>query len=306
MQQGLVALPELCEGEDCTGSQAFEYSNKFTASHLLSWKINKDWNVYIFETIIWQDKDLFSQRGFDMNYLNPIIFYRPVEFAVGSSDNAIIGFGGSWMINKKTQIYSQFVIDEMVVKQFIYQTGWWANKYAAQLGVKMFDPFNTKNTYFQLEWNFVRPFTYSHGSVQQNYGHYVQSLAHPAGSNFYEVMGRFIKDWRNFQFSTKVEFLLQGSDIYDLETMELQNLGGNIFQSYIDPFIIRGNIVGQGLTTNTLLTGVQTAYVFDQKNDGRIQLGFGLKYVNQENYNNTYSNTLTPVISGGLVYGFNN
>ena len=66
------------------------YRKKFSTIHHLSYNINEKLNIGFFEAIIWE-QDTFG-RGFDVNYLNPIIFYRPVEFALGSEGgNALMG-----------------------------------------------------------------------------------------------------------------------------------------------------------------------------------------------------------------------
>jgi len=280
------------------------YKDKFTSTHLLSWNVSPKVNFYFFETIIWQNEDTLSTRGFDVNYLNPIIFFRPVEFAVGSSDNAIVGLGSSWKINNKAQVYGQFVVDEMVVNEFASRTGWWANKYGAQLGFKIFDAFGSKDTYFQMEWNQVRPFTYSHGSPQQNYAHFNQPLAHPAGANFYEFLAIFVKDIKRYQFKSETYFLLQGRDIPAFDGEEYQNLGGDIFRSYENPFLVRGNVVGQGLTNNSLSSQLSAAYVFNQKNDGRFFINYNFSYLTYENLQNGISRLNGSSFSLGASLNF--
>lgn len=77
------------------------------------------------------------------------------------------------------------MFDEFNVKHFFKGDGWWANKWALQLGVKYIDII--PNLDAQLEFNMARPFTYTH-SEDVNYSHYNQPLAHPLGASFYEVM----------------------------------------------------------------------------------------------------------------------
>lgn len=294
-----INLFSMQKGLRSTLDAEFDYTNKFTSTHLLSWNIKPNLNVYFFETIIWQNEDTLSNRGFDLNYLNPIIFYRPVEFAIGSSDNAMVGAGSAWRPNKQLQIYGQFVVDEMVFDQFISRTGWWANKYGAQLGFKYFDPFKIKDSYVQMEWNQVRPFTYSHGSPQQNYAHYNQPLAHPAGSNFYEFMALMVKKHNRFEGQLQASFTLKGDDIPATDSLEYQNLGGDVFRSYVDPFYVRGNSVGQGITSNILNLRLGLAYIFDEQHDGRVYLGYRYNYIGFD-----YSNLSSHLITAGVRLNF--
>ncbi|HEY4799705.1 MAG TPA: hypothetical protein VII99_11560, partial [Bacteroidia bacterium] len=161
-----------------------DFVNKYGTFHYLSWNASKRLNISFFESIIWQGTDSNRVRKFDVNYLNPMIFYRPVEYSLGSSDNALLGFSYKIKVGKKCrqQFYGQIVIDEFLLKEVLaifkkaahpfdhtIQYGWWGNKQGVQFGFKDFDLFTVKNLNFQTEINAVRPYTYSHGSVLQNY-----------------------------------------------------------------------------------------------------------------------------------------
>ncbi len=60
------------------------YLRKYSTVHYLSWTFWKRVNLSFFDAIIWQTTDsLGNYRGFDLQYLNPIIFMRPVEYSLG-------------------------------------------------------------------------------------------------------------------------------------------------------------------------------------------------------------------------------
>ena len=63
---------------------------KHGAFHYLDYALNNNLTIGLFEAIIWQSRDENFERGFDVHYLNPIIFYRPVEFSKHSPDNALL------------------------------------------------------------------------------------------------------------------------------------------------------------------------------------------------------------------------
>ncbi|HKL02733.1 MAG TPA: hypothetical protein VJ911_03625, partial [Cryomorphaceae bacterium] len=86
-----VNLYSMLRGSTPYTGERLDFSSKYTTSHYLSWAVTPSFNVGLFETIVWQGSDSLSNRGFDPNYLNPIIFFRPVEYASGSADNALIG-----------------------------------------------------------------------------------------------------------------------------------------------------------------------------------------------------------------------
>ena len=131
-------------------------------------------------------------NSFDINYLNPIIFYRAVERDMGSNDNALIGFDAKYT-RENLVVYGQLLIDEFNFNSIVNNRNSYLNKNAWQLGVYFkLSPLNNlfKQHYFQVEANSVRPFTYSH-NTSSYYSHYSQSLAHPLESNFRELVIKF-------------------------------------------------------------------------------------------------------------------
>jgi len=218
---------------------------KYMAMHAIDFKITDKWSLSVFETVVWQNSDSLSTRNFELNYLNPIIFYRPVEFAQGSADNVLLGLAFNYQHNKKFNIYGQLFLDEFLLSEVRGATGWWANKVGVQVGFKAENVI--PNSLFYSEFNTARPFTYTHGSVFQNYGHLNQSLAHPLGTNFYEWTSGFQIEKADWKFNTRFNWALYGRD------KNGDNYGGDIFRSYAGPFRSRGNIIGQGNTHNSYI-----------------------------------------------------
>lgn len=163
------------------------YGSKYMATHFLSWNISKKLNIGFFESVLWANK---NNRGFDVNYLNPIIFYRAIEFSTGSrSGNALIGLSGKYKLSNKVNIYGQLIIDEFSSKDIFGGEKSWKNKLGFQFGAKFYNVFKVKNLILQLEYNQARPYTYSHDELLLNYGHNNQSMAHLWGANFKEIIG---------------------------------------------------------------------------------------------------------------------
>ena len=53
--------------------------------HYLYYNLTKNINIGVFESILWQSKSEEVYKGFELAYLNPVIFYRPVEFSKHSN-----------------------------------------------------------------------------------------------------------------------------------------------------------------------------------------------------------------------------
>jgi hypothetical protein len=218
---------------------------KFSAIHYLSWNITREFNISIFESVVWQAKDSIVNRGFDPNYLNPVVFYRPVEYANGSADNVLLGLNTSFKFDKHQSLYAQLILDEFLLAELRSDQKWWGNKYGVQFGYKSNSFFN-EHLYFQAEFNMVRPFTYSHKYSTQSYGHLNMPVTHPIGANFYEVLQITAFQKGRLQLTNKLTYASYGTDTSAI------NYGQNIFNSYTDRADDYNQITMQGNKKNVL------------------------------------------------------
>ena len=273
--------------------------NRFGTFHYLSWNVTKNFNVSFFETEIFQGTDSIRHRGFDPNYLNPVIFYRPIEYSLGSGDNALLGFNTSVKIENHVKLYGQVVLDEFNLTYIRAHTGWWANKQGIQLGGKYINAFGLRNLSLQTEFNWVRPYTYSHASEQQNYSQFNQPLAHPFGSNFYEFLAFVTYKYKNCQFDLKGLYALIGMDSASAKS----DVGQNIFLSYnLHPNDF-GNYVGQGIKYNFMQAEFKFTYFLIRGLNLRLEAGVIERYVKAAD---GYLNA-TPFIYAGIktsMYNF--
>jgi hypothetical protein len=218
---------------------------KYFATHALSWNATDRFQVSFFEMVVWQAKDSLNNRNLDIHYLNPLLFYRPLEYTQGSADNVILGAGFKHRPLDKLHWYMQIVLDEFLFDEIRHKTGWWANKFGGQIGVRCFDLLPGLS--IQTELNSVRPFTYSHGSELQSWGHYDQALAHPLGANFWEWSNLISYKLSDLYFVTNKYIISSYGRDKDVDADGIiDNLGGNIFRSYVDPYRARGNTLLQG------------------------------------------------------------
>ncbi len=236
------------------------YSTKYIANHYLSWNLSKRMNIGLFESVIWSNT---NSRGFDVNFLNPIIFYRTVEFASSArTGNAVLGLTGKYKFNNQINCYGQFILDEFSLEDVNNVSGSWKNKFGYQVGAKYYNAFNINNLHLQLEFNYVRPYVYSHLSASTNYGHNNQNLGHQWGGNFQELIliSRYIKG--RYFADAKLTFAKRGLD-FD-PTIDNNNYGSNIYRSYNEtrPFD-KNVVVGQGNKTNVFIADIQAGYLIN-------------------------------------------
>jgi hypothetical protein len=207
-------------------SGRYGFDKKFLMLHYLSFNVNKRLNLGFFESIVWRGSDSIQNRGFDLYYLNPLLFMRPVEFSLNSPDNANMGMAIKLRLWRKTYVYGQLFLDDFIVKEFIANKGWWGNKYGVQFGAKSYNMLNISGLYAQAEYNFVRPYTYSHGSSLTNFGNNYQALAHPLGANFHEIVTILNYSKNKWVFKAQAAANVQGID------SSKTSFGANIYKSY--------------------------------------------------------------------------
>lgn len=228
-------------------------SKKYVATHHFSYNIRPNFSIGLFETVVFT-----RNNTMELNYFNPIIFYRALEYNLNSADNVMLGANFKYNFLRKFSLYGQFILDELLIKElFIERRGWWANKYGLQLGAKYINIANIDHLDGQIEYNMVRPYTYSHYNNRGSYTNYSQPLAHPLGANFsewivklrYQPTPRWIFDARLIASQT-------GEDPNGL------NYGADPYKpnkSYVNEF---GNTIGQGIKTDILLTNFTASYQF--------------------------------------------
>lgn len=249
------------------------YRKKWGVIHYLDWNISDRVSVGVFESIIWQNADSTGKRGFDVKYLNPIIFFRPVEFAGGNSpDNVLIGINAKVEPFDKAAFYGQLALDEFKFDEVFGGEGWWANKHGIQLGFKAFDLFRVKDLNWLLEFNTVRPYMYSQSDPLINYGHYNQPLAHPQGANFRELLSVASYNLDRWRFRGQLVF-----SRYGLDPADSLNYGKDIYKSYQTRVRDYGNHTLQGLKTNLYYGNLQVGYLLNPKNNLRLQTGLTVR-----------------------------
>jgi len=249
---------------------------KYAVIHHLNIKLRKNLDFGLFETVVFGRNDTTKAQHFELNYFNPIIFYRSVEQAIGSPDNASMGVDLKYNFLNHFSLYSQFYLDDFNVSEFKKRNGWWGNKLGFQSGLKYIDVANINNLDLQVEYNTVRPYTYTHNNKDANYTHYNQTLAHPLGANFKEFIG-ILRYYPIPKLGLKIKFInaSYGADSSDF------NWGSNIFIKIDKSKIQEYNTkVLQGVTTNISL--MEFTITYEWKPNIYLDLKYLMREVNNE------------------------
>ncbi len=224
---------------------------KYMTTHFLSYK-HRNLELGIFESVIFE-----RQSNFDLQYLNPVILYRLVEYNLDSSDNVLIGINGKLNIAKRLQFYGQLMMDEFLLRELIIERqGWWANKYGIQAGVRYINVLDVENLNLQVEYNLVRPYTFGH-RTSANYSHANQPLAHPLGANFDEI---------NFEVSYYItpKIKIQSENFFIRQGLDSDSIlyGANVLRLSDERPSDFGNNLLQGSFSRTLISSNKISYEF--------------------------------------------
>jgi hypothetical protein len=132
----------------------------------------------------------------------------------------------------------------------------------------------------------VRPYTYTHVTIEQNYGHKNEELAHPLGANFIESVNILRYKRGNWLAELMVNYSKAGRDT------SMRSFGGDIFKSYLLRQGEYGHSMTQGNEVNTIYTRAEVSYVLNATMNFRIFGGL------------SYRNEWSEIDSGSEFYGF--
>ena len=189
------------------------YNRKHGSFLYLNYIFNKYFQAGLFEGVMFKTSGSGYNNRFPAMFFVPVIFSRSIAYGLDNEHNVLLGINGKLSPLKSIQLYGQFALDDAKL-----------NKYAYQTGVKFFDFLWLKNLYLQMEYNFVRPYTYSHIDVQQNWSFYNEAFAASPGTGFTEKI--IIASYRLNDFIISFKM----NDIYSSTETADENYGINIFK----------------------------------------------------------------------------
>ncbi len=192
------------------------FQQKAANFQYLSWTATNRLELGLFQGLIWQAANGNNKQCYNFNYFDPIIGINAARYGLADDNhNVLLGSTAKYKITSNILVYGQVVADDIGPAESI------KNKTGYQLGLKYYFP----KVEVMLEYNRVRPYTYTNDNIAENYNHYNQALADPLGANFKELIAqanfRFAK---HFAVHLQVNYALIGED-------ENNNNGSNIFLS---------------------------------------------------------------------------
>ena len=181
-----ASLSSVTRREEGSTSEAL-FQRKTMSTHYFSWLVTKWLNVGLFESTLWQTEDSNGTLPLQWQQFNPIIGVNTITTGFEDVNHTVVGGNLKIKLPFKTILYNQFVYDG-------------GSKYGYQVGVKFFlIPYIT----LQAEYNNVAKNTYQSNIPLQAYTNYNESLAHPLGNDFDELVGILNLKYKRAFFQVK-------------------------------------------------------------------------------------------------------
>jgi hypothetical protein len=197
----------------------------------------------------------------DFAYLNPILFFTFAEKTLQDRDNKNFVFDLRTKFWKNIEFTGTVFIDDD--EQFAFVTGKTdrSEKFVYQVGTMIYEPF-IKNLSLTVEYTKIRPYTYSHYDIKDNYTAYGVNLGHRIGPNADEIFTRLtynISDWGriNLEYSR----IRKGNNIYDANGNLIKNVGGDVLYGYRDDIDDPNAQFLEGERVNSEMVGINFRWI---------------------------------------------
>ena len=268
---------------------------KHSTMHYLSLNLFKGFNIGFFEAVVYDGVIEGQRRGFEFEYLNPMVVYRPVEYGLGSTDKIQIGVNLSYRFSPKLMLYGQVLIDEFLLKEVRARSRWWANKFGFQFGLKGQSEWNDGQISYSSEVNLVRPFTYGHNNPGQSFTNMNLPLAHPYGANFAENSTRLLYRKNRWDYGLDLIYLLRGENTNYQYGSDINMSNMNRPLDEDGKRIDYGYHIGSGMKYNLLKLQATVGYQIFPKYRMRAFITLDSSWLSQQGSTNNYI---------GVFFGF--
>ncbi len=205
-----------------------ERYTKYFSAHRLKIAIKNVVDIGVTDVVIYNGR-------IDFAYLNPILFWLFAEKSLQDRDNKNVCFDFRTRFLKNTEFQGTIFIDDDEGFAILSGKTNREQKFAYQLGAYFYEPLSIKNLSFIIEYTKIRPYTYTHYDLKNNYTAYGINLGHPIGPNADEVFTRLsynISDWG--RINLEYRFIRKGNNIFDDNGNLIKNVGGDLIHAFRD------------------------------------------------------------------------
>ncbi len=197
-----------------------QFPSKYLVMHRAAFKPN--WG----EVAVWEGL-IYSKRGIDFAYLNPLSFFKSLEHALHDRDNSLLGADFTIRPFHRLQLKGSFILDDIKFEEIGKK--FWSNKTAWNLSAIYIFPFNLD---FGLEYSRVEPYSFSHFDSVNSYtndGFLLGTSLLPNSDELSILLNYWIGE--RYPITAKINYQRHGNNIYDKNGNLVKNVGGDPFQT---------------------------------------------------------------------------
>lgn len=196
-----------------------EIPEKYMAIHRFAFR--PDWGEIAFSEVV-----VYSDRGPDLAYLNPLSFLKSLEHSLKDRDKSLMGLDMTIRPFDGMQVKGSFLLDDIRFEKI--GTGYWSNKTAWNVsGLYSFDfPID-----IGLEYSRVEPYMYTHFNVQNSYTNDSRPIGSILQPNSDQIFFKLQYWWgERYPISLAFTRTRHGRNIVDENGDIIYNAGGDILE----------------------------------------------------------------------------
>ena len=197
---------------------------KYLAAHRLEASL-APWIDLGFQEVV-----IYGDRGPEITYLNPFMFYWAAQSYLGDKDNLMMGIDVDVHPGNGLRFYLAYVVDDL--KKLKVFSDDFSNKFSVQTGMLWVDPPGLKDADLRAEYVHIEPWIYTHKFPIDTFRHFDSPLGHALGPNSDRwqigLTRRFSRD-----LSTRLEVSrTRHGDNELLPDGRIRNVGGDLHRGW--------------------------------------------------------------------------
>lgn len=271
---GWLVTPQFITPGDSISGDNKNRAEKYTAQNRISANLSKRLKLSFWQSVV------YANRGVDLAYLNPFLFWESAQRSLEDLDNSFIGLDVRYKPFNGMELTGSLIFDDINFE--FLQPGKFQkinNRFSFMGGLLYIPEFANRLT-AGLTCYFVRPYTFSHPGKGENLVYTNNSF--PLGINV-KPNSEMINLHLDYQFTPRlrlsmdIKHIRHGENIYDNLGNLLQNHGGSFYistnqLSSEDAWFLAGEF--QNTTTVEFLlfytpganTLIKAGYIFNKSN----------------------------------------
>lgn len=171
---------------------------------------------------------LYSQRNFDLAYINPLTFLKSVEHSLRDRDNSMLGFDATIRPLNRIQIRASFLMDDVSFSTL--NTDWWHNKFSSTVGVLYATPFGSD---IVVEYTRNSPYVFTHFNVQNSMTNDGIAFSGYVPPNSDILSFQTVNWWlgNRYPITLTASYQRYGKNVFDSTGALVFNAGGDVLQT---------------------------------------------------------------------------